>query len=261
LTGLMTAGFLVAVIAIAVTVVVAAPEYGKPAAGAALAPASAEPSPDASIIPTSVAPEPPTSRPPNGLKGYRWPVKGGMVARYYGPDRDGRYVVQGERIHAGLVITWFEGAAVKAAHKGTVVAAGRDWARHIGYDGSLDEVEKRLQRTKKKSTQGVVIDDGNGYLSVYSAIKNLRVKVGDKVKVGQVIGGMSRSEGLQMMRYQLVRADGPLMRVHGAERKLGYPDYARELVDPLAVLRLSAKRKPDTDKRKPPNDPPRLSDY
>ena len=43
-------------------------------------------------------------------------------------------------------------------------------------------------------------------------------------------------------------------------RERGYPDYARERVDPLAVLDLKAKRKPKI-KRRPPADPPRLSDY
>jgi murein DD-endopeptidase MepM/ murein hydrolase activator NlpD len=258
----MTGGFLVAVIAVVLTIVVAAPEYAKPAVGAELSSAVAsEPSPGTSAVPLAAMAATPTSAPPDKLKGYRWPVRGGMVATYYAPDAAGRFVIDGERIHAGLAITWFEGATVKAAHKGTVIAAGRDWARHVGYDGSLDAVYERLKRKGRKASQGVVIDDGNGYRSIYTEIKDLRVKVGDKVKVGEAIGGMSRSEGRQMMRYRLVRSDGPWMRVHGAERKLGYRDYVRELVDPLAVLNLDAKRKPDTQKRRPPTNPPRLSDY
>jgi hypothetical protein len=71
---------------------------------------------------------------------------------------------------------------------------------------------------------------------------------------------MSASEKKFMMRYRLVRMDGPLMRVHEAARERGYPEYARERVDPLVVLNLKAKRKPKM-KRQPPADPPRLSDY
>lgn len=261
LTGLLTASFLVLVIAAVLVIVVAAPEYAKPAAGASLAEVSSEPSPGTSALPTTAAAEVPTSKPPHKLKGYRWPVRGGIIAKYYDQDREGRFVIDGERVHAGLVITWFEGAAVKAAHKGTVVAAGRDWERAVGYDGSLDKVFKKLGRKKGKPSLGIVVDDGNGYFSVYSELKDLRVKVGDKVKVGQPIGGMSRAEKRQMMRYRLVRGDGPWMKVHTSDRDRDYPDYARELVDPLVVFNLGANKKPRIDKRPPPADPPRLSDY
>ncbi len=169
--------------------------------------------------------------------------------------------IKNQRISAGLVIEWFDGATVKAAHKGKVLAAGRDWADSIGYDGSLDTVYKRLKHQKKKPSQGVVIDDGTDYLSVYSELKNLEVKPGDVVKPGQVIGHMSMAEGHAMMRYQLVRTDGPWMKVSAEEQARGYPDYARELVDPLVVFKLDAKSMPDIVMRPPPTDPPRLSDY
>jgi hypothetical protein len=63
-----------------------------------------------------------------------------------------------------------------------------------------------------------------------------------------------------MMRYRLVRMDGRWMQVSDAARKQGYPDYARERIDPLAVLNTKAKRMPNTPK-KPPKKPPRQSDY
>ena len=142
------------------------------------------------------------------------------------------------------------GAIVKAAHKGTVVAAGRDWANHVGFDGALDRVYRRhapiadpkaaQQSEKPWFPMGIVIDDGNGYYSVYTEIKDLLVKPGDKVKVGQPIGHMSKAEGMQMMRYRLVRMDGPMMRVHESARSRGYPLYARERVDPLVVLNTRA---------------------
>ena len=261
-----------AVIAIVLRIVIAAPEYAEPAAGAGLAPVeSSEASPDASATPFTVEEVLPTSDPPDKLKGYRWPVRGGMIAKDYDHDREGRFVIDGERTHTGLVITWFEGATVKAAHKGKVVAAGRDWARHVGFDGSMDRVYARYAKVeesqkkdgKSKKPQfslGVVVKDGNGYYSVYTELKDLLVKPGDKVKPGQPIGRMSVAEKKYMMRYRLVRMDGPLMRVHESARERGYPPYARERVDPLAVFNLKAKRKPKM-KRQPPADPPRLSDY
>ncbi len=276
LSGLMTGGFLVAVIAAILAIVIAAPQYAEPAAGALVAPAaSGEPAPDASGEPVVTQPEVMTSDPPDKLKGYRWPVRGGSVDTYYGRNAAGRFEIAGERVHDGLVITWFEGAQVKAAHKGTVVAAGRGWIHdvgYIGYDGQLDEAlelfERRATRRAKKTgkdreryPQGIVIDDGNGYYSVYTELKNLSVKVDDEIKAGQTIGQMARLvEGKQMMRYRLVRMDGPPMKVHQSDRDLAYPDYARERVDPLAVLKIDAKHMPKL-KGKRPTDPPHLSDY
>ena len=259
LSGLMTGGFLMAVIAAVLTIVIAAPEYAEPAVGAADPSPSVAPSPGASIAVASA--EAPTSKPPNKLKGYRWPVRGGDLATYYDWDQQGLFVVDGRRIHAGIDITWFQGAKVKAAHHGTVVAAGRDWARHVGFEDSMSSFYKRLERKGKKNDFpiGVVIDDGNGYHSVYTNLKNLRVKDGDKVKAGDVIGEMAASGGRQFMRYRLVRMDGLWMKVSKAGRRAGYPNYAREHVDPLAVMNLNAKK--PRRKRVPSQDPPRLSDY
>ena len=114
----------------------------------------------------------PTSPDPGALKGYRWPVRGGMVADYYDWADDGRFVIDGRRVHAGLVITWFEGAIVKAAHGGTVVSAGRAWEREVGYDGTLDDLYARQKRKGEPATLGVVVDDGNGYRSVYSSLQD-----------------------------------------------------------------------------------------
>ena len=193
-----------------------------------------------------------------------------MIARYYEAHPKGDFQIAGERMHDGLVITWFEGAIVKAAHTGTVVAAGRDWANHVGFDGALDRVYRRYapigdakaakQSEKPWFPQGIVIDDGNGYRSVYTEIKDLLVRPGDKVKVGQPIGHMAKAEGMQMMRYRLVRMDGPLMRVHESARDRGFPFYARERVDPLVVLSTEAKKMPQL-RRKLPKNPPRLSEY
>lgn len=266
----MTGGFLVTVIAVVLAIIVATPQYAEPATAAEAVPDVDEPSLDITTEEAGLQVQaPPTSKSPDELRGYVWPVRGGgSVHTYYAPDPNGDFQVGGQRIHDGLVITWFEGATVKAAHNGKVVAAGRDWAHHVGFDGPLDDVYARYASVtndkksskKPKFSQGVVIDDRNGYYSVYTELKDLLVKPGDKVKAGQPIGRMSRAEKKQMMRYRLVRMDGPLMRVHESARQRGYPGYARERVDPLAVFNVEAKRKPQM-KRQPPADPPRLSDY
>jgi murein DD-endopeptidase MepM/ murein hydrolase activator NlpD len=274
LTGLLTGGFLMAVVAIALAIVVAAPQYAAPVtAGAGVETPSASPSPgsEAAVaeVHTAIL-EPPSSKPPDKLRGYRWPVRGGMIARYYEAHPAGDFEIDGQRMHDGIVITWFDGATVKAAHKGEVVAAGRDWAKHVGFLDDVDELyaryapiddrKKAKQSNKPWFPQGVVIDDGNGYYSVYTELKDLRVKPGQQVKAGQTLGHMSAAEGMLMMRYRLVRMDGLPMKVHKSARSRGYPDYAAERVDPLAVLKTDAKRMPKM-KRQPPRDPPRLSDY
>jgi len=262
LSGLLAAGFLVAVIAAVLLIVIAAPEYAEPAPQIESAGAEAADSAITEVAEATAAAQAPapTSQPPGRLKGYRWPVRGGMIASYYDFDPGGHFSMDGRRVHSGLVITWFEGALVKSAHAGTVVSTGRQWAREVGYDGALDDYYARLRKKGLKSSEGIVIDDGNGYRSVYTELQDLRVKVGDRVKAGTVIGAMSRAEGRQMMRYQLVRMDGPWMKVATPERKRGFPDYARERVDPLAVLKVGANKSPDARKVLPAN-PPRLSDY
>jgi len=268
LSGLITGGFLVAVIAAVLAIVMVVPQYAE-AEPPVIGDVALE-SPLPSLDPAQAAPlkieAPPTSRSPDKLRGYVWPVRGGDVHTYYAPDERGDFEVDGKQIHDGLLITWAEGAVVKAAHKGVVVAAGRDWAEHVGFDGPLDEVYKHFADPSKKKSKkpqfplGIVIDDGNGYYSVYTELKDLLVEPGDKVKAAKPIGYMSRAERKQMMRYRLVRMDGPLMKVHESARNRGYPGYARERVDPLAVLPLNVKRMPRM-LRQPPANPPRLSDY
>ncbi len=158
LSGLLTASFLLAVIGVVLLIIIGAPEYATPAPGAgggsqALAVGSSAAANSADGASTGVTSElapaamaTPTSPDPGALKGYRWPVRGGMVADYYDWADDGRFVIDGRRVHAGLVITWFDGAIVKAAHEGTVVHAGREWEREVGYDGTLDDLYARQKR-------------------------------------------------------------------------------------------------------------------
>ena len=151
----MTGGFLVAIIAIVLGIVIAVPQYADPVAGARAEPVSDVTTPEvadavevAEVQSSTI--EPPTSKPPSRLRGYRWPVRGGMVARYYEAHPKGDFQIAGERMHDGLVITWFEGAIVKAAHKGTVVAAGRDWANHVGFDGQAPPTHDKQQADDDK---------------------------------------------------------------------------------------------------------------
>jgi hypothetical protein len=50
------------------------------------------------------------------------------------------------------------------------------------------------------------------------------------------------------------------MKVHSSDRERGFPNYAREQIDPLVVFNLKAGKKPEL-RKPPPANPPRLSDY
>jgi murein DD-endopeptidase MepM/ murein hydrolase activator NlpD len=252
----MTGGFIMAIVIAAVAIVIATPKFAEPAVGGALLPSLLEPS--ASPTPALAVVEGPSSKPPERLKGYKWPLRGGFVVQYYDWDDSGFLTLDGRRIHEGVAISWFEGAWVKAAHKGTVVAAGRDWATQTGFEDPVDELVKELGRKKRRGRRlpiGVVIDDGNGYHSIITGLKELTVKPGDKVKSGQVIGRMADN---CCIRYELARMDGDWMRVAQAfiERD-GYPRYTRERVDPLLVFGTDTKKAPKMKRPAPPEDPPR----
>jgi len=262
LSGLLAVGFLLGIIGVVVLIVIGAPEYAEPASGndsdaAALA-AGISPSPGSSLAPEASAWPSPTSAEPEALKGYRWPVRDGQVERYYDWAPDGRFTIDEKAVHAGLVITWFDGAPVKGAHTGTVVVAGRGWERAAGYAGPVDEVYAKLKAAGQKPTEGVVVDDGNGYFSIYSGLRDVGVREGQEVSPTTTIGLMDETDGWYMVRYQLLRADGYPMRVAVKSRKQGYPYYAHEYVDPLRVLDLEARAKPRTTSPKPPKHPPVL---
>jgi murein DD-endopeptidase MepM/ murein hydrolase activator NlpD len=258
----MTGGFLMAVVAAVLVIIVGAPEYGSP--GTMAAAPSAPPATPASPDPLAAlsADEGPTSPPPERLEGYAWPVQGqGRVLRYFDATKQGFLSIDGQPIHEGLDIGAPCDASVKAAHAGTVLAAGRDYLARAGFDGSVRRLYKRLERAKetRRLPIAVVIDDGNGYRSIYTHLDQVSVKGGQKVKRGQAIGIAGRTGGVPvcMVQYELVRMDGGWMSVsREAVRDEGFPKFARERVDPLLVLSLDAEGAP-RHRKPPPEDPPR----
>ena len=71
-----------------------------------------------------------------------------------------------------------------------VLAASRKFDTQIGWIGDLTPYFHRLDRKKLWSTLPivVVIDDGNGYRSIYAHFSKVVVKRGDTVKAGDFIG-------------------------------------------------------------------------
>jgi murein DD-endopeptidase MepM/ murein hydrolase activator NlpD len=128
--------------------------------------------------------------PPSMLTGYTWPLPHGRITQPFGPSWAGTLLVQGVPFHDGLDIATFCGDHVVAAHDGVVIAAGRKVDAWMGWVGSL---APSVARRDKHGLWGslpiiVVVDDGNGYRSIYAHFNAIDVKVGQRVHAGQFIG-------------------------------------------------------------------------
>ncbi|MDT4859240.1 Murein hydrolase activator EnvC [compost metagenome] len=97
-----------------------------------------------------------------------WPVDGRLVARF-GSARGGDSRAKWD----GVLIGASEGSAVRAVHGGRVVFA--DWLRGAGLL--------------------VILDHGNGYLSLYGHNQRLLKNAGDIVKAGESIATVGTSGG------------------------------------------------------------------
>lgn len=131
-----------------------------------------------------------TAPPVEGLEGYVWPIAHPRLTLPFGPSAWGSRVVDGEPFHDGIDLATFCGDRIMAAHGGTVLAAGRRYDQYIGWVGDLGPYLRRLDQKKLWMTLPivVVIDDGNGYRSVYAHFGKITVKAGQVVKAGQLIG-------------------------------------------------------------------------
>lgn len=132
---------------------------------------------------------------PSALTGYAWPLAKSRVTLPFGATDWGTWRVDGELFHDGVDIASFCGDYVLAAHDGTVLAAGVHFDDYLGWQGDLSRYYHRndQKRLWDDLPITVVIDDGNGYRSIYAHFYELTVKVGQKVKAGEMIGyeGMS----------------------------------------------------------------------
>ena len=124
------------------------------------------------------------------LTGYQWPLPHGRLTLPFGPSPWGSRIVDGEKFHDGLDLATFCGDQVVAAHDGVVLAASRKFDTQMGWIGDLKSYFHRLDLNKLWSTLPivVVIDDGNGYRSIYAHFSKVVVKRGDTVKAGDFIG-------------------------------------------------------------------------
>jgi murein DD-endopeptidase MepM/ murein hydrolase activator NlpD len=201
--------------------------------------------------PTTSAP-PPTSSgqqastdvvpPLSSLTGYQWPLPHARITLPFGPTPWGTRIVEGQKFHDGVDLATFCGDKVVAAHDGVVLAAGRHFDHAMGWMGDLGRYTERLDRKHLWGTLPivVVIDDGNGYRSVYAHFAKTAVKRGQVVEAGELIGyeGMTgRASGCHCHYGLFSPAETsafPIERAVSRRMKLPAAEIAR--VDPLDVL-------------------------
>ena len=110
-----------------------------------------------------------------------WPVNGRLIARFGSPRGDTRSKWD------GVLISSQAGTQVRAIHPGRVVFA--DWLRGAGLL--------------------VIVDHGDGYLSLYGHNQSLLTRPGDMVQTGQAISTVGNTGGQdQAALYFAIRQQG-----------------------------------------------------
>ncbi|MEO8570848.1 MAG: M23 family metallopeptidase, partial [Chloroflexota bacterium] len=129
------------------------------------------------------------------LTGYRWPLPHARITLPFGATPWGQWLVDGRSVHDGVDLATFCGDRIVAAHDGTVLAAGRHFDEFLGWVGDLTPYYARLEAKHLWGTLPivVVIDDGNGYRSMYAHLGKTVVKPGDGVHAGDLLGYEGRT--------------------------------------------------------------------
>jgi len=125
-----------------------------------------------------------------GMSGYRWPLEHARITQAFGPSSGGSFMVDGQAFHDGLDLATFCGDRVRAAHAGVVIAAGRHTDDATGWVGDLAAYHARLDEKQAWGSLAIVIviDDGNGFRSIYVHLARVTATVGQVVNAGDVIG-------------------------------------------------------------------------
>ncbi|MFN8945850.1 MAG: M23 family metallopeptidase [Pseudobdellovibrionaceae bacterium] len=114
---------------------------------------------------------------------FDWPVQNARFTRGYLPNK--------RRPHLGIDLAAPKGTPILASQSGIVVYAGRDFK---GY-GNM-----------------ILIENGQGWASLYAHLNQFFVTEGSKVKQGEVIGAMGstgRATGVHL-HYEIRKNKGPV---------------------------------------------------
>ncbi len=185
---------------------------------------------------------PPVPTDPSHLAGYRWPLLHGRITLPFGPWHDGSRIVAGKAFHDGLDLATFCGDRIVAAHDGVVLAAGRHYDSQMGWIGDLGPYFERLDAKSLWTTLPivVVVDDGNGYRSLYAHFGKIVVKRGQAVHGGQLLGyeGQTGHASGCHLHYGLFSPRETAL--FGIDAKVAehmqLPDAEIARIDPLLVL-------------------------
>jgi murein DD-endopeptidase MepM/ murein hydrolase activator NlpD len=179
---------------------------------------------------------------PAQLSGYRWPIRNARITNVYGKGHPGGFLVDGVTAHDGIDLSTFCGDRIVAAHDGLVLAAGRHHEGYVGWLGDLTAFREKLDAENAWRTRAiaVVIDDGNGYRSLYIHLAKANVAPGDIVRAGDLIGweGETGNATGCHLHYGLFSPDATdswLLDPEVAARNL-LPDREIARIDPLLVL-------------------------
>jgi murein DD-endopeptidase MepM/ murein hydrolase activator NlpD len=192
------------------------------------------------IVPAPPAPPKPPA--PDTMTGYRWPIAHARLTLPFGPTPWGGWVVHGKPFHDGIDLATFCGDRIVAAHSGVVLAAGRRYDREIGWVGSLDRYFARLDKKHLWKTLPIVviIDDGNGYRSIYAHFGKIVVKKGQTVKAGKLLGyegATGRATGCHLHYGLFSPIERGRFAIESAARKrMKLPVHEIARIDPLLVL-------------------------
>jgi murein DD-endopeptidase MepM/ murein hydrolase activator NlpD len=179
---------------------------------------------------------------PGELIGYTWPLRKGRISLPFKAIPGGSRIKDGKLFHDGVDIASFCGDTVRAAHGGVVLAAGRHFDDYIGWIGDLSEYYRTLDRKKlwDDLPNVVIIDDGNGYRSVYAHMSVVSVAVGQRVKGGQKIGkegATGHASGCHVHFGLFSPLETDTFGVRANIRKaLNTPEFEIARIDPLQVL-------------------------
>ena len=194
--------------------------------------------------PTAPTPSPVASAPaPAVLTGYRWPLPHGPAHPPVRPDAMGRLGGRTARSSTTASISRPSAATrIVAAHDGVVLAAGRHYDDQMGWIGDLSKYYARLDAKKLWVTLPivVVIDDGNGYRSVYAHFGKVVVKKGQtrqrRRSCSGYEGATGRATGCHLHYGLFSPAGRPGSRwrsSRGAAKRMKLPADEIARVDPL----------------------------
>jgi murein DD-endopeptidase MepM/ murein hydrolase activator NlpD len=230
-----------------------------PAPGA-LSPRSAGSPPPGGSLDERAEAAAPRPAPLSELSGYQWPLPHARITLPFGPSKWGSRVVDGEAFHDGVDMATFCGDRIVAAHDGVVLAAGRHYDIRMGWIGDLKPYLDRLDARSLWSTLPIVIviDDGDGYRSIYAHLSKTVVEVGQSVSAGEFLGyegKTGRASGCHLHFGLFSPLESARFGIDPAVvEHMKLPAWQTARVDPLLVLPQRSQAKPKPSAKAPQPD-------